>query len=84
MNEKIQTAHQVGEVTFSNTINHPPPQAASWRFPSDMPFLEALSTCETFKCITDAHKQPMDGIKYNFPHFMIAGWSKSATTSLYQ
>lgn len=59
-------------------------QSGSWRFPADMPYLEALNTCETLKCVSDAHKQPKGAAKYNFPHFMIAGWSKSATTSLYQ
>jgi hypothetical protein len=56
----------------------------SWRFPPDMPFLEALPTCETFKCVRDAHLQPRGEAKYNFPHFIIAGYSKSASTSLYK
>ncbi len=56
----------------------------NWRFPTEMPFLEALSDCETLNCVRDAHRQPRGGAKFNYPHFMIAGWSKSATTSLYQ
>ena len=56
----------------------------SWRFPPDMTFLEALPTCETFKCVRDAHLQPRGGAKYNFPHFIIAGYSKSASTSVYK
>ena len=70
----------------------PPPPAAllpgekntSWRFAPDTPFLDALATCETFKCLKEAHLQPRGVAKFNFPHFMIAGYSKSATTSLYQ
>jgi hypothetical protein len=58
----------------------------TWRFPPDMPFLEALSTCETFKCVRDAHLQPRthESQRFNFPHFIIAGYSKSASTSLYK
>ena len=56
----------------------------SWRFPKEMTFLEALPTCETFKCLRDAHLQPKGDAKYNFPHFIIAGYSKSASTSLYK
>ncbi len=57
--------------------------AASWRFPAATPFLEALATCETFRCVRDAHLQPRGPAAFNYPHFMIAGWSKSATTSLH-
>lgn len=55
----------------------------SWRFPPDMPFLEALRTCETLRCVRDAHLQPKGPARFNFPHFIIAGWPKAATTSLY-
>lgn len=57
----------------------------TWRFPPDLPYLDALKTCETLKCVRDAHAQPRQGKeKFNFPHFIIAGYSKSATTSLYK
>ncbi|WPT16805.1 hypothetical protein PSENEW3_00004813 [Picochlorum sp. SENEW3] len=56
----------------------------TWRFPRDLPFLEALPTCETLKCVRDAHLQPRGDARFNFPHFIIAGYSKSASTSLYK
>lgn len=55
----------------------------SRRFPPDMPFIQAIATCDTFECVRDAHRQPRKGARFNFPHFMIIGWQKSATTSLY-
>lgn len=53
------------------------------RFPPDLPFLDALATCDTFECVKAAHMQPRKGARFNYPHFMILGWQKSATTSLY-
>ena len=55
----------------------------SWRFPPSATFLEGLRGCETLDCVRDAHALPHGDARYNFPHFMIAGYSKSATTSLY-
>ena len=55
----------------------------SRRFPTDMPFIQAIATCDSFECVRDAHRQPRRGARFNFPHFMIIGWQKSATTSLY-
>ncbi len=55
----------------------------SWRFPPSTTFLEGLRGCETLDCVRDAHTLPHGDARYNFPHFMIAGYSKSATTSLY-
>ena len=55
----------------------------SWRFPPSTTFLEGLRGCETLDCVRDAHALPHGDARYNFPHFMIAGYSKSATTSLY-
>lgn len=56
----------------------------SFRFAADVPFLEAIETCDTLRCIRDAHLQPRGKAKFNFPHFIIAGYSKSATTSLFR
>lgn len=53
------------------------------RFPKDMNFTAALATCETLECVHDAHYQPRDGPRFNFPDFFIIGWQKTATTSLY-
>jgi len=55
----------------------------SRRFPPDMPFIQAIATCNSFECVRDAHRQPRKGARFNFPHFLIVGWQKSATTSLY-
>ena len=46
-------------------------------------FLEAIKTCETFQCLREAHMLPRGNATFNYPHFMIAGYSKSATTSLH-
>ena len=65
------------------------------RFGSNTTFLEGIKTCESFKCVKEAHLLPREGqfgagdgngtgTKFNFPHFLIAGYSKSATTSLYK
>ncbi len=56
----------------------------AWRFNATTPFLDAVRSCRSLRCLRDAHLQPRGGAKFNFPHFMIAGWSKSATTSVYQ
>ena len=56
----------------------PPP-----RFPPDLPFLEALAGCDTLDCVRDAHSQPRRGACFSFPHFIIIGFQKTATTSLY-
>lgn len=60
---------------------------ASIRFPQggNMTFLEAINTCETLACVKEAHTIPRqeNETKLNFPHFLIAGYSKAATTSLH-
>ncbi len=68
----------------------PPPPAApralqpSGRWPAATPLLEALAGCDSLACVRDAHAQPRGGAgPFNFPHFFIAGWPKSATTTLY-
>lgn len=48
-------------------------------------FLEALGTCTTFDCVRMAHQLKKDGDKmFNFPHALLVGWQKAATTSIYQ
>lgn len=46
-------------------------------------FLEALGSCRTLTCLRDAHNRPKQPGQFNFPHALIIGWQKSATTSLY-
>lgn len=48
-------------------------------------FLEALSQCESLECLTAAHALPHrePSARFNFPHFLIIGFQKTATTSLY-
>lgn len=53
------------------------------RFPLGTPFLEALSTCDTLECVHDAHLLEKEPGVFNFPHFLIIGFQKTATTSLY-
>lgn len=45
--------------------------------------VEAVRGCATFECLRVAHERPPGRATFNFPHFMIAGWQKSATTSLH-
>ncbi|GBF98959.1 hypothetical protein Rsub_12605 [Raphidocelis subcapitata] len=41
---------------------------------------EALRNCTDFACVRKAHTRPG---KFNFPHFLIIGFPKAATTSLH-
>ena len=45
--------------------------------------LQTLRRCTNLKCIKVAHSRPRKPGMFNFPHFYIAGWQKTATTSLY-
>lgn len=46
-------------------------------------FLSALQSCTDMVCIQNAHKLPKGNAKFNFPHFLIIGFQKAATTSLH-
>jgi hypothetical protein len=46
-------------------------------------FLEALKSCKDMVCVREAHKLPKKEAKFNFPHFLIIGFQKAATTSLH-
>jgi len=50
-------------------------------FSSNSTFLEALATCTSLDCVRAAHAQPRGPATYNFPHAIIIGFQKSATTS---
>jgi hypothetical protein len=54
------------------------------RFSTKVPFLKALATCEDLECVHDAHFQPKPDGVFNYPHFIIIGFQKSATTSLFK
>ena len=45
--------------------------------------VEAVRGCDTFECLRVAHEKPAGKATFNFPHFMIVGFQKSATTSLH-
>lgn len=48
-------------------------------------FLKVLENCRDLICIQEAHaKLPRSSDMFNFPHFMIIGFQKAATTSLKQ
>ena len=51
-------------------------------------FLEKLEICESLACLREAHalrqKAEEGTTAFNFPHAILLGWQKSATTSLYQ
>lgn len=50
---------------------------------SETTFLEVLANCRTLACLKDAHTRPLEQRKFNFPHALLIGWQKSATTSIY-
>ncbi|KAL4429840.1 hypothetical protein ABPG77_010957 [Micractinium sp. CCAP 211/92] len=43
----------------------------------------ALRGCRTLQCVRHAHEQPKHPAQFNFPHFLILGFPKTATTSLF-
>ena len=45
--------------------------------------IEAIRGCQTFECLQMAHTRPPGPAKYNFPHFIMIGWQKTATTSIF-
>jgi hypothetical protein len=45
--------------------------------------VEAVRGCRTLECIKMAHTRPVGMAKFNFPHFLMIGWQKTATTSLF-
>lgn len=45
--------------------------------------VEAVRGCHTLQCLRVAHEKPAGKATFNFPHFMIVGFQKSATTSLH-
>lgn len=79
-----EQSNSVKGIEVLNKTQFAPGKRTFIRFPPDMTFLEALATCETFACIREAHLLPKGEAKFNFPQFMIAGYSKSATTSLFR
>ena len=52
-------------------------------FPPELPFLAAVATCNSLECVKRAHDQPRGRARFNFPHFIILGFQKAATTSLF-
>lgn len=79
MTQRTVVRETRGHIQSPSTVDQ------SWRFWPGATYLEALPNCQTLKCIREAHRQlPKRNISYNFPHFFIAGYSKSASTSIYQ
>ena len=54
------------------------------RFPAGTSFLDAVLSCHDFECLHDAHLLPRPAGVFPFPAFIIIGWQKCATTSLYR
>ena len=46
--------------------------------------LSELGHCSSFECIQHSHERLKNHTKFNLPHFMILGWQKCATTSIYR
>jgi len=61
----------------------PPPPAPPSQFNKSVSFIDALKTCKDMECVKSAHYQPKKEAKFNFPHFLIIGFQKAATTSLH-
>jgi len=61
----------------------PPPPAPPSQFNKTVSFIDALKTCTDMECVKSAHYQPKKEAKFNFPHFLIIGFQKAATTSLH-
>lgn len=61
----------------------PPPPAPPSQFNKTVSFIDALKTCKDMECVKSAHYQPKKEAKFNFPHFLIIGFQKAATTSLH-
>lgn len=52
--------------------------------PATVPsMLQTLMRCQTLECIKVAHSRSREPGTFNFPHFLIIGWQKTATTSLH-
>lgn len=60
---------------------HLPPEPPEVQEEDGQQFLQALASCTTLKCVKEAHRLPRSPKQFNYPHFIIAGFQKSATTS---
>jgi hypothetical protein len=52
-------------------------------------YLSGLAACRNFACLRAGHAAVANSssgvrFKYNFPHFLIVGWQKTASTALYR
>jgi hypothetical protein len=46
---------------------------------------EELASCQSLECVSALHPSlKKSSAKFNYPHFFLAGWQKSATTSIYR
>jgi hypothetical protein len=43
-----------------------------------------VAQCTSFKCLKEMHEKLAGRTPFNLPHFMIMGWQKCATTSVYR
>jgi hypothetical protein len=61
------------------------PAAAAAAVPPELrKDLDALARCETLDCVSRAGARLRGRARFNAPHFMILGWQKCATTSIYR
>lgn len=45
--------------------------------------VEAVRGCSSLECLRASHGRPQGRAKFHFPHFLLIGWQKTATTSLF-
>ena len=51
---------------------------------NDQSFMDVIKSCLTLECLQEAHQlKGKSSVRFNFPHALLVGWQKSATTSLY-
>lgn len=60
-----------------------PPDVSAVRARRSVDVVEAIRGCTTLECVRVANSRPMGPARFNFPHFLIIGWQKTATTSLH-
>ncbi len=44
---------------------------------------EQLQKCDSFACLREVNEAAAGRTRFNFPHFLVVGWPKCATTSLH-
>jgi len=77
----VGDSHNVKMATIKKKQGETPPLANTKT--DGREFLRAIEACQDLVCLKEAHeKYPRPPGMFNYPHFIIAGFQKAATTSL--